>query len=1227
MFSRNVFPSFKCTPMQEGKKLCLLSLIPVLACLSLTDLYAHEVHAPRDTTKAHRHYSEGMEKLKEGSYYEAMDLFDDASSLFGKKKVWDRVIECNLRKTEAWTSIPDKNGLIEFWKETVGLSEEKFGRDHANTGDCYNRLGELYYIDNEYELAGEWFDKALAVYSGLTEEPSLSKATVYANYGRLMTAISEYDSVEQYLDRALEIQLSLLDSLDNRLSVTYHSYGTFYYYVGKMDQAIHYNKLVLEIDKRKYGEIHPNVANAYNNLGAAYERKGDFESSLEVYHKALEIRLAKLDTLHPHVALSYNNLGNVYTSLGDYKTSIEYHNTALSLRKQVFDENHINIGMSYANIGNNQLKQGHYDLALEYFKKVVPIAEKHFGPGHMQASEAIQNVGIPFYYMGRLDSAFHYLYQALTIREGVQGGINGQVASSYNNVGAIYKEHRDYDLALTYYFKSLEVHRILAGEDGYRLSGPYNNIGEVFYLTKDYEQALEYYLKALEIDIKHLGPENPKLAGRFLNLGSVLADMGRLEESFEYNKKALQYQVAAYGEKNRLVSSIYANMAMNYEDLDSLEGALEYMERAVRLREEVSEMKDPQLASDYTRYGVLLAEAGQAAEGLEYLHRALSVNYLGDIDLADLKAIDPARIKDGHWFIETLAALTEFNNEYSEDTAKKDRYLENLPVYELIADLSIKLREAYRFEQSKFFALKQWDYLYSEAFETAAGLYEITGEELYFDKAFRFSGLKKNSALMDAILTSQAIKNSSVPDSIVVREESLNANLESLRQSLLEIDDSTGTDSRAKEINSQINNTVIELNHLYLTIEEEYPDYNSLRSHYPDYSPEEISEMLDNKTLMLDFVLTDSVIYSMVIGKHDKQILRIDVPDGFENSISELLRSVKMYRVEDFKSLSYEVYRSLIRPMEKHLTGINKIISIPEGYLLLLPFDILICEEATGQSKLSELAYLIKRFETASHYSTDLWARSVKRSRLAGRNPETEGFLGFAPVFDKGQDPLSYHSSGSDTVFTDRTVVDRMSLKELPYSLQEVDQLLSLFSENGKMATGATRSEATEEHFRKISPNYRYIHIATHGLINPEKPELSGLVFWSDRDSAESAPELLISARNDDGVLYTKEVYALELKADLVTLSACETGAGKLVKGEGMLSFVRGFTYAGVPNILISNWKVNDRTSSDFMIDFYGGVLAGDSYSKALRKAKLKAISVNSTTFPATWGTFVLIGN
>jgi CHAT domain-containing protein len=214
------------------------------------------------------------------------------------------------------------------------------------------------------------------------------------------------------------------------------------------------------------------------------------------------------------------------------------------------------------------------------------------------------------------------------------------------------------------------------------------------------------------------------------------------------------------------------------------------------------------------------------------------------------------------------------------------------------------------------------------------------------------------------------------------------------------------------------------------------------------------------------------------------------------------------------------------------------------------------------------------------------------------------------------------------SIYTQRDAVDRMSLKELPYSEVEVDSLVSLFTRHGIEAKALLREQATEEMFRASMENYRYIHIATHGLINPEKPELSGLVFWKEESGQkDQMHQISIAEKENDGVIYTKEVFNLKMHADLVTLSACETGAGLLAKGEGLLSFVRGFTYAGIPNMLISLWKVNDKITADFMMDFYQGVLSGDSYPAALRKAKLKAISKEDSSFPAFWGNFVLIGH
>ncbi|MCP4311143.1 MAG: CHAT domain-containing protein, partial [Bacteroidetes bacterium] len=709
-----------------------------------------------------------------------------------------------------------------------------------------------------------------------------------------------------------------------------------------------------------------------------------------------------------------------------------------------------------------------------------------------------------------------------------------------------------------------------------------------------------------------------------------VSELGRFEESSSYNKKALSIQVEAYGEKNWLVPSIYANMAWDYYELDSLDKSMEYLEKAILIREELSGLKDPDLAIDYTRYGKLLAKKGEIDQGLKYLHKGLAVNYFGEVDLSSPGTIDPAKLKDGNLFIEILATLISYNKEYLSFPTVEELHKHNLVIYELIADLSIKLRESYRFEKSRLYALQQWNYLYADGFETAAALYEITGNEIYFSKAFRFAGLKKASALTDAILASQAMKNSGIPEKQVLQEESLRTTLEGLRQSLLELEGDSARLFESEQINSQINQTAIELNSLLLTLEKEYPDYNSLRSRYPDYSPEDITRLMDPGSLLLDFVVSDSAIHAIIIGKNGHWIEHLKVPANFEVRIYDLLQALKKYQIHNYLSLSHEISQALIHPLEKYFEGIERIITIPESYLLLLPLDVLICEEAgKGLSDLSELDFFIKRFETLSHYSTDLWVRSKQKSMTNNEAPGKKTFLGMAPVFDT----LIIRSDGiardSDSlIYAERKVVDRMSLKGLPYSRHEVEKLAAMFAEEGDRSEALLMEHATEANFRELSGSFKYIHIATHGLMNPEKPELSGLVFWKDTSTqTKDVPQLLIAEKNDDGVLYTKEMYKLDLNADLVTLSACETGAGKLVKGEGLLSFVRGLTFAGVPNVLISYWKVNDKTTAKFMFDFYGEVLSGESYSRALRTAKLLAIEDPSTAFPATWGTFVLIGH
>ena len=196
--------------------------------------------------------------------------------------------------------------------------------------------------------------------------------------------------------------------------------------------------------------------------------------------------------------------------------------------------------------------------------------------------------------------------------------------------------------------------------------------------------------------------------------------------------------------------------------------------------------------------------------------------------------------------------------------------------------------------------------------------------------------------------------------------------------------------------------------------------------------------------------------------------------------------------------------------------------------------------------------------------------------------------------------------------------VDGKKFNELKYSEWEVKSIEDLFSKanNNGSEIGYFHSSATEDSFKKNIRNYNIIHIATHSFVNESRPELSAIVFAQPKDSNS----------HEDGILYADETYNLDLNANLVVLSSCESGLGKLIKGEGMMALTRGFLYAGASNIIFSLWKIPDKQTSELMIDFYKQMLSGKSYSESLRQAKLKLISIPSSARPRSWASFLLIG-
>ncbi|MCK5029584.1 MAG: CHAT domain-containing protein, partial [Bacteroidales bacterium] len=271
-----------------------------------------------------------------------------------------------------------------------------------------------------------------------------------------------------------------------------------------------------------------------------------------------------------------------------------------------------------------------------------------------------------------------------------------------------------------------------------------------------------------------------------------------------------------------------------------------------------------------------------------------------------------------------------------------------------------------------------------------------------------------------------------------------------------------------------------------------------------------------------------------------------------------------------------------------------------------------------------------KKYNISYSYSANLFYKTFpKEPTTKIEHTDLNDWIAFAPVFDdQSSASLTLRTRellrdmdnfSSDTINKRGTLISGEYVSPIPATQNEVEEIFKQFDQRGKKALVQIKQSANEGFLKsKEIEKYKYLHFATHGFVNTVKPELSGILLAQD------------STINEDGILYTGEIYNLKLNADLTVLSACETGLGEIKKGEGIIGLTRALLYAGSKNIIVSLWKVADESTSQLMIDFYKHVLDnennGTEFSESLRQAKLNMIKNGKYAHPFYWSPFILIG-
>lgn len=428
--------------------------------------------------------------------------------------------------------------------------------------------------------------------------------------------------------------------------------------------------------------------------------------------------------------------------------------------------------------------------------------------------------------------------------------------------------------------------------------------------------------------------------------------------------------------------------------------------------------------------------------------------------------------------------------------------------------------------------------------------------------------------------------------------------------------------SNASAIFSEENNNLTELARLELEYATELDkmkssDFEWSKLEYPTVSTlDDAKELLNENVAYLSYGLRQEFIYVFLITSEEEIFERIrlgtNAADELAVLVNEFRNSIISQESEsDLFTKSQTITNLLIDPVRTHLTGIDHIIISPDGPLHLLPFEALRYDDN----------YLIEDFSVKYLPSISVYNQ-----------------IEYQPTKDFSKDLLAVAGTGFESGDGFIGSSSQSSFATLPYSLAEVDSI----SRNFSNSTILKNEEVTEFAFKNLTiSDYRLLHLATHGNIDEKLPDQSGLIL-----SKKIGTESLFG---EDGYLNAREISQIPITAELVVLSACNTGTGKVINGEGVMGLQQSFLSAGASSVIVSLWNIFDRSTPIFMNNFYEYLLefeeeeisfldeirmmAGfytpelvDYKTRALQQAKIEMIDHPYFNHPVHWAPFVLTG-
>lgn len=1020
------------------------------------------------------------------------------------------------------------------------------------------------------------------------EKDTLLASQYFKKADSLLTS-GDYNNSIQLFKKAIPIYQKA--KIWERVSRCYNKISQNQWRNLKLKESLRFSKKALTICDTYLTENHKEKASGYDNVGHYHRLSQNYDEALLYYNKALAVRDKLLPENHVDLIVSNTNLGIIYSYKTKYKIAIQYFEKAIDIRLKSLEPYHYNLGSLYSNLGILYDDLGAYNKSLEYYKKSLQIKIKRFGKNHNSLISTYNNIGVTYINLKQFDTALGYYKKALKISV-EKNNINGLI-KTYINISNLLNSTGEYDKAINYAKKSLEITIENFGEDDYKNGEIYNNLGNIYNNLEQFEKALLYYNKALQ-NLKPIFGENDYRVFKILiNIGGSYGSQKEYDLALQYLKKALEIREKIFDEDNIYVTKIYESIGdINFETRRYNEALLNY-NKALTVIQDVYGENHVLTSDPYNYIARAYDKQREYTKALSYFDKALLSNTKNTNIAINKNHFDPEDYYHYDFLLESLFGKAKtLRLRYLQDNNILD-LKKSLAIYKNIDTLIQVIRQSFTNYQDKVVFAKQAKEIYQEAIETVL----LQKDPQALEQAFYYAEKSKANTLKELLNDAGAKNYSGLSTDMVALEKELRIN-RSFYQSKIteELSNKEVDTSKIRDFENELFVTNRRQDSLTEILEKNYPKYYQLKYRNDIVSVTDIQQKLDDKTTLVSFFTGDSVTYAFTISKKDISVQQLPTPKLTEQ-IEEFRESIIAKDVQKHKKQAYALYTKLIAPIQDKLVG-EELIIIPDGPLWHLNFEVLVSKKDDSNNP-ALLSYLLKDYAISYANSATLLFMPFKESAQSKTLQECLAFS-FSDSTNIAQANTMRLSALRDTG------------ADLPGTRKEIRAISNII--DGEYYYG---SQAIESNFKKNAGKYNILHLALHGDVDNERPENSKLYFTKSKDTLE------------DNLLYSHELFALDIPAELTVLSACNTGSGKIAKGEGIMSLGTAFQYAGTKSLLLTSWEVSDQTTPEVMKYFYTNLKAGMNKAKALQQAKLQYLTTANInrTDPFYWGAFYLVGD